>query len=65
MHSDGEDRSVLCGEQPTLPSSAEDVPTAARTIPVVRRLQLCSAVILEGTRRPGVSDFGVSVQIVV
>lgn len=37
------------------------VPTAVRTIPVIRGLQLCPAIILEGTRRPGVFDFDVSI----
>ena len=38
---------------------------AARTVPGIGRLQLCAAVIPEGAGRPGVSDLGVSIQVVV
>lgn len=56
---------LLRWEQQAAPFSAEDVPTVARTIPVVRRLKLCSAIILEGARGPGVSNFGVRIQAIV
>ena len=58
-------RSVPCTEYPTPPSPAADMLMVARTLPVVRRLQLRPAVILEGTGRPGVSELGASVQITV
>lgn len=66
MHSAGDSVSVHCREQQTLLSTAQDnVPVAARTVPVIRCLELGSAIILEGTRRPGMSDSAVSIYVVV
>lgn len=58
--------SIHCREQQTPLSAAQDnVPAAARAVPMIRRLELSSAVILEGARRPGMSDGVVSIYVVV
>lgn len=40
---------------------AEPALAPMRTLPVIRRLQLCTAVVFQSAWRPGVSDLGIAV----